>query len=153
MNLPPLMPFAGDWDRYEEKLYRAYLETVVDADLKFQGLPVRSQFRPETKGKGFSFWHIISEGPSEEERTPDLKRCERIKWIGWMIEHATSHLDLSWWENRRGRNTHVVIWHEKESFAVVLAKRNRYYLLKTAYWVKSRRADDFRRERANFHGS
>lgn len=151
MSLPPLFPFSGDWARYEDELHAIYLETIVRTNLTFNGLPVKSQFRPETNGKGFSFWHIISEGPTEEDRTPDLKRCARIRWIGWIITHAKNHADLSWWKNRRGRNTHVVIWHEKEGFAVILAKRNNYYLIKSAYWVKSRRADDFRRERAAFH--
>ncbi len=152
MSLPPLIPFFGDWDSYEEELYQNYLKTVVNAGLQFLGTRVTCPYRPATKGKHFSFWHIISEGEKEEDREPDLKRCARISWIGWMIKNADISDDLKWWENKRGKNTHVVIWHEQESFAVVLAKRNGCYMLKTAYWVKSRRADDFRREHANFHG-
>lgn len=151
MSLPDLLPFSGDWPSYEEALYKAYLETFVHGELCFRGLPVKAKYRPETNGKGFSFWHVISEGKSEEDRTPDLERCSRIRWISWFIRHCEADPNLCWWENERRGNTHVVIWHEAERFAIVLAERNGYYLLKTAYWVKQYRADDFRRERAAFH--
>ncbi len=150
MNLPELFLFHGDWPRYEDELYEIFLETFVRASLQFRGWRVSAQYTPETKGKGFSFWHTIADGPNEVDRIPDLRRCERIRWIGWLIQQVESNSDLSWWENKRGSSIHVVIWHEKESFAVVLARRKDYYVLKTAYWVKSNRADDFRRERAAF---
>lgn len=150
MKLPDLFPFYGDWSKYEDELYDIYKRTIVEASSMFQGLPVRTQYRPPTKGKGFGFWHLISEGSEEEERTPDMLRCERISWVAWLIENAEKNKDLSWWENTRGRNTHVVIWHEKENFAVVLAKRRGYYLLKTAYLAKSNRRRAFIRERKEF---
>ena len=150
MRLPELFPFHGDWSQYEDELYHIYKDTIVEAGIIFQGLPVRTQYRPPTKGKGFGFWHMISEGSEEEERTPDIFRCERIRWVAWLIKNAEKSNELSWWENKRGRNTHVVIWNEQENFAVVLAKRKDYYLLKTAYLVKSRRRNTFTRERTKF---
>lgn len=153
MILPELFPFHGEWSRYEEELYAIYLETIVRSGLKFGGVPVRSRFVPPTKNKGYSFWHLISEGEIEEERIPDIRRCERIRWVAWLIKNATNHNDLSWWENTRRGNTHIVIWHEQEDFAVVLAKRTGYVLLKTAYWVKQHRRKDFEREREEFRRS
>jgi len=150
MSLPDLFPFHGEWSRYEEELYAVYLETIVQSGLTFRNMPVRAKYAPPTKNKGFTFWHLISEGEREDDRTPDFRRCERIRWVAWLIQHAMSHQDLSWWENKRGSNIHIVIWHEKEDFAVVLAKRNGYVLLKTAYWVKQYRRKDFEREREEF---
>lgn len=132
MSLPELFPFHGDWDRYEDELYEIYLETVVRSGLTFGGLPVRSKYRPPTKNKGYGFWHLISEGEREEERTPDIRRCERIRWVSWLVRNALSDPDITWWENDRWGNTHIVIWHENENFAVVLAKRSGYVL-----WVFS----------------
>jgi hypothetical protein len=152
MSLPDLFPFHGDWSRYEDELYGIYLETIIHSGIKFCDLPVRAQYRPATKNKGYSFWHLISEGELEEDRTPDIRRCERIRWIAWLIEKAETQKDLSWWENKRGSNTHIVIWHERENFAVVLAKRKGYFLLKSAYWVKEHRRKDFVRERKEFLG-
>ncbi|TKB83696.1 MAG: hypothetical protein E8D44_07715 [Nitrospira sp.] len=150
MSLPEFFPFHGDWDRYEDELYEIYENTIVRSALTFGGLPVKAKFAPPTKKKGFTFWHLISEGEQEEERTPDFKRCERIRWVAWLVQNALSHPDVSWWENDRWGNTHIVIWHEQESFAVILAKRTGYVLLKTAYWVKQHRRKDFERERAEY---
>jgi hypothetical protein len=150
MSLPDLLSFHGDWQRYEDELYEIYMDTLVRIPPMFRGLTVKTQYRPASKGKGYGFWHVISEGPVEEDRLPDIKRCARIRWIAWLISNAENNPMVSWWENQRGSSTHVVIWIESEDFAVILAKRNGYYLLKSAYWVKSGRKADFLRERAAF---
>ena len=134
---PELLPFQGDWRTYEDEIYQAFVQSFVEAELRFRGWPVRAQYRPATRAKGFSFWHVISEAPhrenrNEDDRIPDLRRCERILWIPWLIANAGGE-QIPWWENRRGRNTHVVIWAREHDFAVVLAKRRGYYVLRTAY--------------------
>lgn len=160
MSQPPeLMPFAGDWNSYEEAIYAVYLHSVVHGGLRFLEAPIKAQFRPETRGKGFSFWHLISEAPdrdnrNEDDRIPDLERCARIQWVAWCIRNAEND-GFSWWENRRKSETHVVIWAEAHDFAVVLAKRQtrkgpRYYLLKTAYCLKAHRRATFAKERDAF---
>jgi len=150
MPLPDLFPFNGDWAKYENDLYEIYLDTVSRVPRRFNGFPIRCRFNPATKGKGYGFWHIISEGRVEEERTPDLRRCERIRWIGWLLDNVNSDERISWWENKRGRETHVVIWIEEADFAVVLAKRTTSLLLLSAYYVKPHRKADFLREREEF---
>lgn len=158
MSQPPeLLPFTGEWAAYEDNIYEAFLDSFVRADVRFQGLRVKAQYRPETRNKGFSFWHVISEAPSrdnrnEDDRIPDLHRCERVRWIAWAIGSADlGEAHVSWWENIRGRDTRVVIWAEAWDFAVILDKRRDYYLLKTAYCdLKSRRRSSFERERDAF---
>jgi hypothetical protein len=157
---PELILFAShpDWNSYEDAIYAVYLETVAHAQLTFQGSPLKVRFKPESKKKGYGFWHLISEAPeqsnrNEEERIPDLRRCERVRWVAWCIHHADSQMPgFSWWENQRGRETHVVIWAELHDFAVVMAKRNtehgpKYYLLKTAYCLNARTIRKFQKER------
>lgn len=153
-NPPQLLEFDGDWPPYEDMLYQVYLETIVHYGLVFRDWPVRTQYRPETRGKGFSFWHVISEAPSpknknEDERIPDLERCRKLRWVAWVIQHAGEE-GFPWWENKRGTETRVVIWAEAYDFAVVLAKRNGYYLLKTAYCLKEHRKAAFAREKDEF---
>jgi hypothetical protein len=150
MDLPPLVLFHGDWDRYVEELYDIYMREVVKGHLTFRGLPVKCQYRPSSKGKGYGFWHVISNGPIEEDRVPDLRRCERIKWIPWLIRNVGRDPRISWWCNKRGSNTHVVIWIEEEGFAVIFAKRSKYYLLKTAYCVTQHRKSIFQKEREQY---
>lgn len=158
MSEPPaLLQFDGDWSSYEEIVYEAFLETFVRPGTQFRGLSVSAPFRPESRGKHYSFWHVISEAPhpgnrNEEDRIPDIQRCERIHWIAWAIEQADAgQAEVSWWENRRGRDTHVVIWAEPWDFAVILGKRHNYYVLKTAYCnLRDSRRRAFERERAAF---
>jgi hypothetical protein len=156
MSKPPdLLPFGGDWMEYEDKIYAAFLDSFVNPDIRFNGWRVSAQYRPETNGKGFSFWHAISEAPNnsnrnEEDRVPNIRRCERIRWICWAIENAGNDGFL-WWENQRRNNTHVVIWAREHDFAVVLAKRRDYYVLKTAYAeIKPHRRKSFESEHAAF---
>lgn len=159
MSQPPgliLYNSFGSWAPFEEAIYAEFLATVPNANLTFNGAPVRTQFRPVTKDRASGFWHLISEAPNkynhnEDDRIPDLKRCERIRWVAWCIENA-GQADVSWWENQRKGETHIVIWAEKFDFSVVLAKRTptsgeNYYLLKTAYCLKPHRAETFARER------
>lgn len=158
MTAPPdLIPFEGDWLPYEDRIYEVFLDSFVRRNVQFNGWVVKAQFRPEAHGKGFSFWHVISESPDprnkkEVDRIPDLRRCERIAWISWAISCVEAGVSgFYWWENRRGSNVHVVIWAEANDFAVVLAKRNGYYVLKTAYGeIRSNRRRAFENERDAF---
>lgn len=157
---PPLIPlsdFAG-WQAYEDAIYAIYLETVAHAGLTFCGNPVKVRYMPKTKRKGYGFWHLISEAPdqrnrNEDDRIPDLRRCERVRWVAWCIQNADAGTPgFSWWENERWGETHVVIWAEQHDFAVVLAKRQtaqgpRFYLLKTAYCLRAHTIRKFRKER------
>ena len=159
MSAPPeLIPFTGVWEVYEELIYQAFLDSFVRREVEFNGLKVSAPYRPESRGKHFSFWHVISEAPNkdnrnEDDRIPDLARCARICWISWAIDHADNK-EILWWENRRGNSAHVVIWARNHDFAVVLAKRSNYYVLKTAYAeIKPHRRKTFEREHQAFWGN
>ena len=54
---------------------------MVDAAVSSRGWCVSARRHPETKGKGYGFWHVISEASqinnrNEGERIPNLRRCE-----------------------------------------------------------------------------
>lgn len=159
MTQPPALLLLADyvdWATYEDAIYAIYLQTVAHAGLVFRGHPVKVRFRPETKRKGYGFWHLISEAPdqgnrNEDDRIPDIRRCERVRWVAWCIQNADAD-GFSCWENQRGRETHVVIWAQAHDFTVVLAKRftqdgPRFYLLKTAYCLREHTIHKFKKER------
>lgn len=140
----------GNWSAYLETIYQCYLDDVVNAKLHYNKLPIKFQFRPMHEGKGFAFWHTISEGDKEENRTADLRRCERISWIAWIVKYASISNLITSWENKRGNNHHVVLFCEAESYVVILAKRNGYYLFKTAYVTTPQRKKQLIRERNEY---
>lgn len=72
-ELITLGQYQGHWSTYVEALYQHYLKDIVNSGLVYQGLPIRCKFLPLCEdGRGFGFWHCISEGKHEETRTPDL---------------------------------------------------------------------------------
>jgi len=82
-----------------------------------------------------TFYHITHQGNIENERRPDIRRMERIRFPKFMIENAP-HDELMIWENTRGRDTRTLIFNEAEQYLCVLTKRRDYYLFWTAYLVE-----------------
>lgn len=151
MSLPALILFNGDWEAYVDQVYSQYLDDIVTTPKIFRGKPVKARYNPATDGKGFSFWHLISEGSNEDDRTPDIRRCERISWIGWVIEQADSEnpriKNLVTTRTVRGRTTErLVLWCEDAEFVVILEERTQYFHLVTAYSVSGHRAEKLKKE-------
>lgn len=145
-NPPALLAFNGDWPTYEQQLYAVFLGDLVNGGVHFQGQPISCRRNPEANGRWALFWHLVQEGEVEDERTPDIRRCERLRWIRWVIENPT-HPQIDQWMNTRAREKNCLLWYD-ESYLVILAKRSGYWLLKSAYcteWEGRRRA--LRRER------
>ena len=151
-NLVRFDAFGGNWDVYEAELYRIFREEIAHGGLQFRGWPVNCRRIPETRGRWAAFWHIVQEGSAEADRTPDLRRCERIRWIRWVIENATAHPEIDEWRNERQRERNTLLWY-REEYLVVMARRRNYWLLKTAYCTEQRRRiAKLRSERDAYHG-
>lgn len=129
--LPGLIEFGGEWNAFIDDVYAKFCDDLVHNRVSFQGTRVSVRRMPESNGKGYGFWHCVSEGQHEDARIPDLERCKRVCWIRAIIEN---HGDpsISHWTNRRGTETNHLLWL-REQYLVVLAERSDYYLLKTAY--------------------
>lgn len=132
--LPSLVLFDGDWDKYVRVLYGHFRQDFVDTSPSFRGARVGIKRGPMDQGKEATFWHIISEGSREEERLPDMRRCERIRWPRPIIEHADDSPILVW-ESVRGGDKRIAIWFAEAEYLVILARRKGYVLLWTAFPV------------------
>ena len=77
---------GGDWTAYEAELHRIFIAEIARGELTFRGVRVNCRRRPEAAGRWASFWHLVQEGRVEDNRTPDLRRCERIRWVRWVIQ-------------------------------------------------------------------
>jgi hypothetical protein len=136
--LPPLVLFetySGNWDHYLATLYDFFKKDFLDYKPIFRGARLALKRHPVIQGKEATFWHLISEGKGEEERLPDLRRCERIRWPKPIIEHS-DEATIKVWENERKGEKRICLWLEQEEYLVVLAKRSGYTLLWTAYLVR-----------------
>lgn len=152
MNAPALLPFNGDWTTYETELYAIFLAEIAQGGLIFRGERVSCRRLPETEGKWASFWHLIQEGKVEDDRLPDLRRCERLRWVKYVIENWNGDPDIQWWENTRRSEINVLLWY-REEYLVILSKRDGYWLLKSAYETSQpHRIRTLKTERDKFHG-
>jgi hypothetical protein len=80
-----------DWNRYLDALYAWFTQDFIDSKPVFQGRRLGLKRHPMSHGKEATFWHMIQEGKEEEQRTPDFRRCERIRWPKPIIEHDGVH--------------------------------------------------------------
>lgn len=136
--LPPLVllsDYGGNWEAYLEALYSWFKRDFVDSKPVFQGRRLGLKRYPLSQGKEATFWHMTSEGSDEENRTPDFRRCERIRWPKPVIENDTDPA-VKIWRNQRGRENRICLWLVPEKYLVILADRGEYILLWTAYLVE-----------------
>ena len=107
---------------------------------------------PETAGKWAAFWYLVQQGKVEDDRLPHVRRCERLRWVRYLIEAWNTDSDIQWWENKRGSETNVLLWYRQE-YLVILSKRDGYWLLKSAYETDQiHRILTLQAERDKFHG-
>lgn len=129
---PALILFDGNWPLYQRQLSEIFRRDISGRQIQFRGQNISCRRHPEEQGQWASFWHLVSEGYVEEERTPDLRRCERLSWVKWVIENADNDDTIDVWENRHKGERNYLLWYNEE-YLVILAIRNGYFLLKTAY--------------------
>jgi hypothetical protein len=136
---------AEKWKSYIESLYKIFKTTLVDSGLTFNGLPIKCRWHDPYDGKHASFWHLVSEGEEEANRTPDPRRCERLSWIAWVIRRAADvTLVRSWMDERStnsGRKSRITLWLYGSDYVVILEPRETYCLLVTAYCTSPRRRE------------
>ncbi|MBC8185568.1 hypothetical protein H8E88_31160 [candidate division KSB1 bacterium] len=126
--------YGGDWDKYLNVIYQYFSKDFIENKPRYKGIKLALKKHPMEQGKEATFWHLISTGKTEEDRIPDFRRCERIRWPKPIIEHDTDGI-LKVWKNKRKSDTRICMWLEDEEYLVILSERKGYLLLWTAYMV------------------
>lgn len=147
--LPGLISFEGDWDDYLEKIYGYYSQDFIDTKPMFRSTKLGVKKKPYYAGKTSNFWHLIQEDTNgeEEDRIPQLRRCERIRWPKPIIENCDMHKGIKTWESsyksKKGRKKRIYILFSEVDFIVILDRRNRYILFWTAFPLRSNREKNY----------
>ena len=108
---------------------------------------------PARSDRGRTYWHAVTKGRSESERTtPVTDRLERIPWTRPVIENeACPYSSIKVWSNRRKGSPRICIWFDRVNYLIVLKPlRRANYLLITTYSPQSRRRLQLHREFANW---
>lgn len=133
MNLPSLVLFEdykNDYELYIDKVYSHFQTDFLYSYPIFRYDPseIHINSRPYEKDKEFTFWHIVSEGKTEEERTINIRRCERICFPKFLIENYDSVCCKIWEKDvlaKKSREKRIHISNEDFSFIIVLSKLNK----------------------------
>jgi hypothetical protein len=137
--LPPLLlmsDYEDKWQVYVEAVYTFFRNDFYARPLLFRGLRVSCRRDPICQNKEAGFWHCVSEGRNEAERTPDLNRCKRILWLRAIIERAGTDKRIDVWQNALRGENRVYLWFDDE-YLIVLADRKKYFQLITAFTTET----------------
>lgn len=126
--------FNGDICAFIEAVYAVFKHDFIDSRPIFDDKPLSLKKRPFIEGKEYTFYHLTSEGDNENDRVFNIGRAECITFVRAIIDNI-NHPYLKVWCNKRKGKERTLIFHEEESYLVVLEKRKNYTLLWTAYQV------------------
>lgn len=141
MSLPQLVLLSEyEATNYLDAVYNIFNEEIANGKLSFLCLPIKCPWNPPFENKHFCFWHLISEkgdSDKEEDRIPDLRRCERIRWIAYVLNNANDNRKVWCWEKavktKRGRVSHIILYLHEENYMVILRRKSNRLELVTAY--------------------
>jgi hypothetical protein len=144
--MPPWLPlivlldaFGGDWHRYLTALYQIFqVDWMQPARLQFRGKRIAIKRHPVDKnGMEATFWHLISTGEIEDERLPDIRRCERVGWPRAILDNNTDAA-IRHWVEMRGKYRRVHLWCVDADYVFVLCDRTDYVLPWTGFHLEHR---------------
>lgn len=143
-ELPELI-VCENWskfDEYDELLYQIFKHDFIDSKPLYEDKEVIIRKHPLVNDKEQTYFHITSKDYNQnEERYPDPRRCERIKWVRTFIENdfcidSCNLCDgLKVWEEPYKTNQRIYLLFEEERYIVIIERRETYCLLITAYYL------------------
>ena len=138
LELPEMIyleDFGGDFDAYNEAVYEVFKEDFVTTRPTFEGTVLRLKKHPYVDGKEYTYYHFTHSGDIENDRTPDMRRMERMPFPRPMIDNSGDS-SLKIWRNKRGTKDRILILDEEERYLVILDDRGDYILPWTAYYIE-----------------
>jgi len=141
ISLPELVflgDFGNEWKPYIEAVYEMFRRDFIQSKPRFRGRKIALKRLPLIDGKECTFYHITHKGSDEQNRIPDLRRCERIGWARPVIEECDTW-ELKVWPQKHGSELRICIWLEREGepdYMVILADRKTHILLWTAFVIE-----------------
>ena len=82
-----LVNFKGDFQIYFEAVYRIFENDFIRKSFDYEGKNVTVRKYPLVDGIHRTFYHITHQGDDENNRTPDFRRMERIRFPKFVIDN------------------------------------------------------------------
>lgn len=138
-NLPGIIElnqYSGNYAQYIDVVYDVFYNDFIANKAKFGSHPLNMKFKPLQNDRAYTFYHMTHEGEKEDERLPDLRRCERIGWARPCVENVEEWNLRFWRQTRQKSRNRICILLEVDDdydYFVVLEVREKYVLLWTAF--------------------
>lgn len=129
---------------YHERAYSVFKKTLIDADIRYNNIPVRVRELPFEDNKVQGFFHVITE--ENKKLHIRMYKDERIKYIPYISKIITEYEKCStclnncskikvWSAPYKGKIERIKLYFEEDDYIVILEKRPKYYQLVTAFVV------------------
>jgi hypothetical protein len=139
LKFPDLVYFEdynGIFQNYFEVVYKIFENDFIKQQPIYENLSVSAPKHPLVDDKFHrTFYHITHEGEIENEREPDFRRMERIRFPKFVIDNCPN-TNLLIWEKLIGGDQRVHILNEEKHYLVVLTRRKDYLMLCTAFYIE-----------------
>lgn len=150
-KLPPSL-FNGNMNSYKEALYNIFKRDFIDNEVFFRGKRVDIIHEKLFENKERSFWHIISEGEEDFNRTPISWRSEVLPWVKPLIIEDGNCEEYKVWKKYcdRTKKYRYYIWCTALNFLVILEDRNTHFKLISAYPVHEYKIKYYNKEYSKY---
>lgn len=131
-----LSQFGGNYKSYIDAVYDIFYNDFIKNNAYFGKHILKLKFNPIFQDRAYTFYHMTHKGEKEDEREPDLRRCERIGWAKPCVENVLNWNLKFWRQNRKNSENRVCILldvSEDFDYFVILEVRETYVLLWTAF--------------------
>ncbi|MBO5086411.1 MAG: hypothetical protein J6B65_04150 [Paludibacteraceae bacterium] len=131
-----LQEFGGNYSSYIDAVYEIFHNDFIKNKTHFGSHELKMKFNPIFQNRAYTFYHMTHEGEVEDDRLPDLRRCERIGWAKPCIENVATWNLRFWRQTRKNSRNRVCILldvSDDYDYFVVLEVREDYVLLWTAF--------------------
>ena len=76
-----LSDYGGNYSTYIDAVYSVFEKDFIRRKAYFGSWPLQMKVHPEFQDRAYTFYHMTHKGNVENERVPDLRRCERtLRW-------------------------------------------------------------------------
>ena len=130
-----LEDYSGNYKRFIDAVYEVFERDFIKHRPQFGRYRLGLKYHPEYQERAYTFYHMTHKGNIENERIPDLRRCECMPWGRPTVEKVVE-FSLKFWEQERKGKHRICIWLETEDdvdYFFILDVRKTFVLPWTAY--------------------
>ena len=86
-----LEEYGGNYQTYIDAIYDVFFRDFIQHKATFGTNKLNLRFKPLQQNRAYAFYHMTHVGEDEDNRLPDLRRCERMPWARPTIEQAEDY--------------------------------------------------------------